>query len=92
MPDILTLNLRPASDAVESRVGDETVLLHLGSGTYYGLDRIGTEIWEGLKSGKLLPEICAGLADRYGQALVSIEADVRSFLLDLQQHDILRAE
>ncbi len=32
----------PCPDAMESRLGEETVILHLGSGTYFGLDAVGT--------------------------------------------------
>lgn len=28
------------------RVGEETVLLHVGSGSYYSLDAVGTRSWE----------------------------------------------
>ena len=49
MTDILDQNLEPSREAVESRVGEETVLLHLKSGTYFGIDAVGTRIWALLK-------------------------------------------
>ena len=33
-------------DPVSSNVGGETVILAPSSGTYYGLDGVGTRIWE----------------------------------------------
>lgn len=33
-------------DAMESRLRDETVILHLQSGIYFGLDTVGTVVWE----------------------------------------------
>jgi hypothetical protein len=33
-------------DVVHEKVGDETVLLHLGTGVYFGLDVVGSRIWD----------------------------------------------
>ena len=33
-------------DVVHRMVGDEAVLLQLDSGVYYGLDPVGSRIWE----------------------------------------------
>ena len=35
-------------------VGEETVLLHLDSGTYFGLDPVGTRAWQLIQAGKSL--------------------------------------
>jgi len=37
-------------------VGDETVLLDLASGTYFGLDGVGKRIWETVSDGRSLAE------------------------------------
>jgi hypothetical protein len=34
---------------MESRLGEETVILHLGSGVYFGLDAVGTLVWEAIR-------------------------------------------
>lgn len=86
MVDILTLRFSPSEHAVESRVGDEMVLLHLGSGTYYGLDPVGTRIWELLKEGVALGAICASITDEYDVGLDVVESDLRRFLEDLAEH------
>ena len=89
MTDILTRPLTPSPDAVESAVGDETVILHLVNGTYYGLDPVGTRIWAMIKDGAAMPAICRTLADDYGVALATIEEDARAFLTDLEAQGIL---
>lgn len=89
MTDLLAATLLPSDQAVESRVGDETVLLHLENGTYYGLDPIGTQIWERLKQGMEPLAICAEIAELYGVALDRVEDDARRFLSDLTAHGIL---
>ena len=89
MTDILQRRLAPSDDAVESAVGDETVILHLINGTYYGLDAVGTRIWALLKDGVAMPDICQRLADDYEVELATIEADARKFLTDLEAQGIV---
>ena len=89
MIDILTRRLTPSPDAATSAVGDETVILHLVNGTYYGLDPVGTRIWALLKDGIATPDICRLMAEEYGVELAIIEADARKFLTDLAAQDIV---
>jgi len=89
MTDILARPLAPSPDAVESAVGEETVLLHLVNGTYYGLDAVGTRIWKLIKDGVATPDICQQIVDDYGIDLPTVETDVRTFLSDLTAQDIL---
>ena len=90
MSDIFTKPLAPSPDAVESSVGDETVLLHLKSGTYCGLDPMGTRIWALLKEGLTPAEICTRIAAEHDVDLETVEADTRQFLGDLEANDIVR--
>ena len=92
MPDILDRRLKISPDAVDSAVGDETVLLLLSDGNYYGLDAIGTAIWEALKAGAEPRAICEGLAADYRVDRKKIEADVRSLLLDLEARGIIASD
>ena len=89
MTDILQRPLAPSDDPVESAGGDETVILHLVNGTYYGLDPVGTRIWGLLKDGVATPDICRRLAEQYDVDLPTIEADARKFLTDLEAQGIL---
>ena len=91
MTDILTCPLSPSPDAFENRVGDETVLLHLGNGTYYGLDPIGTVMWEMLKQGMGPLQICQAIGQRYGIPSEEVENDARRFFSDLKDHSIVIA-
>lgn len=89
MTDILQRRLTSSPDAATSAVGDETVILHLVNGTYYGLDPVGTRIWGMIGDGLHMPDICRRLADEYGIDLAIIEADARAFLTDLEAQGIL---
>jgi hypothetical protein len=89
MTDILDRRLHPSNQALESRVGDETIILHLERGTYYGLDQVGTNVWELLKCGIAPGAISDILVREYGGSREGVEDDVRRFLSDLYAHDIV---
>lgn len=57
-------------------VGDETVILDLGSGTYFGLDPVGARIWQLMSEGKTLVEILDILLDEYDVTRETLERDV----------------
>jgi len=46
-------------------VGDETVLLDLSSGIYFGLDGVGKRIWESVADGLSLGETAAVIATEF---------------------------
>jgi hypothetical protein len=58
------------------QVGDETVILDLGSGTYFGLDPVGARIWQLIGEGKTLGEICDTMLDEYDVTREALEHDV----------------
>ena len=89
MTDILSKQLLPSEQAMESRVGEETVILHLERDTYYGLDQLGTRIWELLKEGMAQVAIRDIVVREYGASREVIEADMRRFLSDLYAHGIV---
>ena len=56
-------------------VGDETVILDLASGTYFGLDPVGARIWELMGEGKTLAEVCEQMLDEYEVSRDDLERD-----------------
>jgi hypothetical protein len=64
------------SQVMTRPVGDETVLLHLGTGTYYGLDLVGQSIWLLMRDGKTLAEICDLLLDEYDVTREALTRDI----------------
>lgn len=76
-------------DAAASRVGDETVILHLGSGVYFGLDPVGTRIWELLEAPQDIAALTSRLQAEFDVAPAVLQADVLAFVQSLLDHDIL---
>ena len=61
----------------------ETVILDLDRGTYFGLNAVGTRIWELLEQGQTLRRICDGLAEEYEVAPAHLEHDVLALVAEL---------
>lgn len=89
MTDILDIDWRISADAVANQVGDETVILHMGNGTYYGLDTIGTALWDGFVAGKTPIEVCDHITAEYDVERETVLADMRQFLSDLADHGLV---
>ena len=89
MSDIFDKKLAPSGDAIASPVGDETVILQLKNGAYFGLDAVGTRIWELLKEGHDPAAICEQMAGEYDVAPEVLEADVRRLLGELEANEIV---
>lgn len=89
MTDILDRKLIPSAVAATSAVADETLILHLVNGNYYGLDPVGTRIWEMIGEGVAPPDICRRIAVEYAVDVLIVESDARSFLSNLEAQGIL---
>ena len=78
-----------APDVMFRIVGDESVLLHLKSETYLGLDPIGTRMWTVLTGSESIQsayEILLGEYDVDGQQL---RRDLEDFVGKLFEHDLV---
>jgi Coenzyme PQQ synthesis protein D (PqqD) len=75
---------------VYREVGDGGgVLLHLDSGAYHGVNRIGTVIWELLDGERTRADVVAALSDKLEDPPAELEADVDAFLDGLQERDLI---
>ncbi|MBE0625927.1 MAG: PqqD family protein [Burkholderiales bacterium] len=73
------------------QVGDETVMLDLANGTYFGLDPVGARIWQLLGEGRTLEEVCEAMAGEYEVSRVDIERDVMSLAQELAHRGLIVA-
>ena len=70
-------------------VDDETVLLDLASGMYFGLDGVGKQIWESISDGGSLGETATAIAAEYEVSEAQALADVIKFTSDLLERGLL---
>jgi hypothetical protein len=81
------VNISP--DAIARRVGDELVILNVGSGTYFGLDPVGARIWELLQEGKSPQQVCDVMIDEYEVSQEVLERDITKLMKDLLAEDLI---
>ena len=72
-------------------VGDETVLLDLSSGIYFGLDGVGKRIWETVEEGRSLEETAMIITSEFEVDEAQAQADVIEFAKDLVERGLLEA-
>jgi len=60
-----TSTITVSRDQVAADLGSELVILNLNAGVYYGLDPIGTRIWNLAKEGKNVGEIEQTILSEY---------------------------
>lgn len=89
MPDSLTATWRISDQAIANAVADETVILHLGNGTYFGLDAIGARLWDAIKGGAPPASVCASLLAEYDVDQATLEADLRALLAELAENNLI---
>lgn len=67
-------------EVVAADMDGETVMLSIASGKYYGIDAIGSKIWELLSEPKTLSEVVRLLCEEYDVEPEQCRADVVDFL------------
>ena len=85
----LETRLSVPTQVMSRLVGDETVLLDLESGLYFGLDGVGKRIWESIGEGRTLGETAAIIVAEYEVGAAQAEADVIDFSRDLVARGLL---
>lgn len=72
------------------RVGEETVLLDLGSDRYFALNEVGAEVWAGLERGLDRGEILAALLAAFDAEEETVRGDLDALLAELLAEGLIR--
>jgi hypothetical protein len=79
-----------SKDVLFQELAGETVLLDLASESYFGLDEVGTRIWQLLQAGQGEAEIIETLLDEYEVERQELENDVAELLEKLEGEGLIR--
>jgi hypothetical protein len=87
----LNLDTRPTipPQVISREVGDDTVLLDLATGMYFGVDGVARRIWESISEGRNLAETAELIASEYEVDEANAQADVLEFVSDLVERGLL---
>ena len=85
LSDVLTI----PPQVMARTVGDETVILDLASGTYFGLDPVGARVWQLMGESRALAEICETMLEEYEVEREQLEADVLRLVTELAERGLI---
>ena len=69
--------------------GSGGVVLHLDSSQYHGVNEVGAAIWELAEDDVAFGDLVAALRGRLDDPPTDLEADVESFLLELEERTLV---
>jgi hypothetical protein len=78
------------SEPVAARVDGEVVMLSERAGAYFGLNSVGSEIWQQVAQPRRVSEICAALSEIYDIDESALEQRVIAFLEELLARGLVR--
>jgi hypothetical protein len=79
-------------DVISQEVSGETVLLDLESENYFGLDEVGTRIWQLIKEKDDLQAIYNTLLDEYEVEESRLQADLEALLGEISKLGLVSLE
>lgn len=84
------VRLRPDSSVLSVEQAGQTVLLHQRRGEYYGLDGVGTFVWEALRRSDSFDDIVSSVVATYEVSRDDATRDVANLLADLAARGLAR--
>ena len=78
-----------APDQVSCDIGSQMAILNLKSGIYYGLDSVGSRVWEMVQKPRRLSEIETALLEEYDVQPEQLASDVRGLCKKLLKAELI---
>jgi Coenzyme PQQ synthesis protein D (PqqD) len=89
MTTSFAMRVAVAPDVMFRVVGEESVLLHLKSETYMGLDPVGTRMWTLLTESESIQRAYEVLLGEYEVDGQQLRRDLEDFVGKLVEHDLV---
>lgn len=86
----LTSTVVQAPDLVGTSIEGQTALMSINSGAYYGMDPVGSRIWELLAQPRTVAAVVEQLLAEFAVDRPTCEAHVRAFLQKLADARLLQ--
>lgn len=87
----ITLNskINKAPDLLAAEMDGEIVLLNVEQGSYYGLDAVGSDIWQRLEAPIVISDLASQLARDYDGDVETIESDLLALAAELHAEGLV---
>jgi len=90
MTTSFSMRVAVAPDVMFRTVGDESVLLHLKSESYLGLDPVGTRMWTLLTASESIQTAYETLLGEYDVDGQQLRRDLEDFVAKLLDNDLVQ--
>ena len=87
--DLIDKRITPRGDVLVREIHGESVLLDLASESYFGLDEVGTGMWEALMTASSVHAAYELLLDAYEVQPERLREDLEEFVAELSQAGLL---
>lgn len=78
-----------SKNQLSTEMADETVILNLQNGVYYGLDAVGSFIWKLIQEPQDVRAICDAVLGEYDVEPERCEQDIMNLLQELIEHGLV---
>lgn len=78
-----------SSDVVFRELDGQSVVLNLSSGRYFGLNAVGTRVWQLIAQGAGVDSVIRTVTAEYEADAATIERDVLALLEDLEKRGLV---
>ncbi|MEY2648846.1 MAG: hypothetical protein RL282_1559 [Bacteroidota bacterium] len=85
MPEYYSQN----KEIMQSKIGEDVVMLDIDTGFYFGLDAVGSTIWSHLSHPISFEELISCLMSKYDIDQETCETETRLFLKQLLEKNII---
>ena len=79
-----------SDDQVSTALGDETVILGMRDGVYYGLDAVGARVWALLATPRRVSDLVRTIIGEFEVTPAQCERDVLALLEELSARRLVR--
>jgi hypothetical protein len=79
-----------SEEPLTALVDGETVMFSPGQGAYFGLDPVGTRVWELLEQPRSIDDVCAALRSEFDVDAETCRADVEALIERLREAELVR--
>ncbi|GMQ90429.1 MAG: hypothetical protein BMS9Abin10_0806 [Gammaproteobacteria bacterium] len=88
----LSAIVTPSPEVMAQELDGETVLLNLESERYFGLDDVGTRVWQHVLEHRRLERVCGEMQKEYDVDESRLRADVLQLVEELLEAGIVTVE
>ena len=89
---MLAGRIRTPEGVLYREIAGESVLLNLGSESYFGLDEVGTRMWAALTTAPSIEAAYQGLLEEFEVDAETLRSDLSAFIARLAQAGLVAVE